>query len=132
MLTWADRPTYQPLWMYYANVCSAMLTSRALSYYNIYCTHTRTHTRTRAYVYWVEGMVALPPDEAVLAATKPLLDAGLESGVCVVMAPHTLLSGNAAKAVPTLVEEAVKFNFTTIIMDVEPYPGTYRSKEKKP
>lgn len=81
------------------------------------------YIQPNGYTVEPDGTVALPPDDAVLAATTPLLAAGLENGVCVPIPPPTLLSGNATKAVPALVAQAVKFNFTTIILDVEPSPG---------
>lgn len=70
-----------------------------------------------------DGSVALPPEKAIADATGPLLAEGLESGVCVPIPPETLLSGNATKAIPTLIKQAVKWNITTFIMDVEPSPG---------
>ena len=71
-----------------------------------------------------DGSVALPPPANIVAATAPLLELGLESGVCVPLAPDTLESGNAVKAVATLVAAAVTYNITTFIIDAEPSPGT--------
>ena len=71
-----------------------------------------------------DGSVALPPPASIVAATAPLLELGLESGVCVPLAPDTLESGNAVKAVATLVAAAVTYNITTFIIDAEPSPGT--------
>ena len=71
-----------------------------------------------------DGSVALPPPANIVAATAPLLELGLESGVCVPLAPGTLESGNAVKAVATLVAAAVTHNITTFIIDAEPSAGT--------
>ena len=69
-----------------------------------------------------DGSVSFPPDENVIAATAPLLDMGLESGVCFSLAPGSLESGGALKAIPALVTAAEKFNITSYIVDLE-YPG---------
>jgi hypothetical protein len=70
-----------------------------------------------------DGSVALPPPADIIAATAPLLALGLESGVCVPLAPGALESGNATQAVATLVSAAVAHNITTFIIDAEPNPG---------
>ena len=74
--------------------------------------------------FWIhpDGSVAFPPDDHVLAATSPLLAAGLESGVVTGLQPGSLESGGALRAVPALVAFAVRFNFTSYIVDLE-YPG---------
>lgn len=74
--------------------------------------------------FWVkaDGSVSFPPDENILAATAPLLAMGLESGVCMGLAPGSLESGGALGAIPALVAAAEKFNITSYIVDLE-YPG---------
>ena len=74
--------------------------------------------------FWVkaDGSVSLPPDENIIAATAPLLAMGLESGVCISLAPGSLESGGALQAIPALVTAAERFNITSFIVDLE-YPG---------
>ena len=74
--------------------------------------------------FWVkaDGSVSFPPDENTLAATAPLLAMGLESGVCTSLAPGSLESGGALRAIPALVAAAEKFNVTSYIVDLE-YPA---------